>query len=554
MPEQPIEQPSYVHVKSVHGGMVDRLEPWLLDQFQSALLQNLDVSTPGSRRRARGVSSIGGRTDSPLGVWRAFDSTLNQESLWGAWGGRAFICPGAGVVNQRGCGVSLTSTLHMFTAGRYQARAATYITTAGPDDSNASLASLLAVITDNDLYTQVASIAPQCATWFQNRLWIGYNLRNQDDQTVWWSELNDGTLFSNVNALRPESGLGGRVTALLGIRGFTPTVVTFKQRAIAVIEPFWGTSSKLIPAAADALDTIKTSIRPISLNVGCAAAKSVQFVPGAPDGDVFFLAEDGIRVLRRATDDTISGVTEPISLPIRDTIARINFSYAHKCTSAFVDRHYRLAVPLDGATECTHILSYDVDNKGWSIRTWRAKDMVNARANNEQAERLWFQGNTATGDCSNTSVTAAFHLFEAFTGLLDPSGVPVIYQEDTRAFDFGDMTAKKRWDQAVFVVRNDSVVTATFGVMCDVDGAGFITAASFSFGGSVTDPIMGQTPLPWGSTPGLVRVFRLSLADLPAGYFLQLRILGHSDLGDPTIHSVSVGARPVYQEFDNSIA
>jgi hypothetical protein len=187
---------------------------------------------------------------------------------------------------------------------------------------------------------------------------------------VWWSELGDGLSYSSLNTLQIEPGIGGHVQQLFPLRGFTPSIVVFKERAIATIEPYWGSSSHLIPAAGDALDTLKTNIRLIANGTGCVAPLSVQFVPGGPGGDIYFLAKDGVRALTRANDDTISGVSKPISDSILTTIRRINFSYAHKVVSAVLDTRYHLAVPLDGATDNTHVLTFDFETEAWSVQTW----------------------------------------------------------------------------------------------------------------------------------------------------------------------------------------
>jgi len=64
---------------------------------------------------------------------------------------------------------------------------------------------------------------------------------------------------------------------------------------------------------------------------------------------------------------------------------------------------------------------------------------------------------------------------------------------------------------------------------------------------------MGETPLPWGVNTTAVRVWKMSLADAPPGYFIQLRYFGTSDLSIPVVLETSVYARPVYRETDNEI-
>jgi hypothetical protein len=405
----------------------------------------------------------------------------------------------------------------------------------------------------NDNWTQV-SMAPQCACWFQNRFWVGFSAYGgQSFETLWWSELGDGGSYSANNTLQIEPGIGGNIVQLLPMRGFNPLIVVFKQTAIATIEPTWGASSSLVPAAADALDTIKTKIRLISQKIGCEAPLSVQFVPGAPGGDIYFLSRDGVRAMTRANDDTISGVSKPLSHPIRSTIKRINFKFANKITSAVFDNKYLLAVPLDGATENTHLLIFDLQSPGWAIETWNPKALVTTRMT-DQIDRLWMQYNTISYDCSITSAESLYHMYKAYVGLADPGGAPVIYQEQTRAIAFGDITVKKKWDHLSLAFRNDAADTCVMGIQYNVDHRGWVTAGSAIFGAAPGgDVIMGETPLPWGVNTSAARVHRLSLADAPPGYFIQMKYFGTSDLSIPVVLETAIYARPVYREFDNEI-
>lgn len=554
MSVQPVQsEPLYVHTFSVDGGMNDKDRPHLLAENQSVLVQNLDISKRGARKRREGVESIGARSDTPFGLWRAKDSTLDRDALFAVYAGTVYIAQGAGVLNERASDVSLVNALHAGVEGRYDARAATYIIQAQPHDSDSSLASKIAVLTDNNQYTQAASMAPLAAVWLQNRMWAANNLLNQNEETLWYSSLGDGLSYSANNTLQIEPGVGGRITALVAIRDLNPEIVVFKQRAIAVLQPFWGASSALIPAAADQLDTIKSSVRLISRNVGCVAQLSVQYAPGAPFGDIYFLAEDGVRAISRAQDDTVAGVSVPVSDVIRDTIARINFKYAHKAVSEVFDGRYHLAVPLDGATENTHVLSFDFLSRHWYLNTWDVKAFSVSRMNEEQPQ-LWYQSNVQTADCSVTGSFTGYQIFQTGTGLLDPGGIPVIYQEDTRAFTFGGIDRKSAWDNLQLTVLNEAAETCAMGLLYNIDQRGWITFASAVIGGVSEDPILGETPLPWGSLSGVIRTFRFSLADVKPSYSIQIRYLGQSDLSIPTILDLAVGGRPLAPEFDRETA
>lgn len=555
MPQPPLEKPLIDHVTSAHLGYNDKDEPHLLPDNSVALIENMRIHNFGARTRRNGVDDIGGMTLNPNGLWSAYDQVLDQKSLFATYGGRVFITPEAGVIQERASGISLTDTRHKAVQGYFGGRPCSFIYQDCKNDSNSTLTSHLAVITDNNSWTQ-ASIAPRAVCWFQNRLWVGRSAYGgQSYETVWWSELGDGLSYSANNTLQIEPGTGGDITALLPMRGFQPLIVVFKETAVATLEPSWGTNSSLIPAAADALDTIKTRIRLISNVVGCIAPSSIQNVPGAPGGDIYFLAKDGVRALTRANDDTISGVSKPITEPIKSTIARINFAYANKCVSTVYDNHYWLAVPLDGATENNYILFCNLDNGGWAVDTLAPKELVTAQMYSNTREELWAQYNSLTADCSVTGAETSYHIFQLNAGVYDPGGVVIPFKEESKGFSFGDITVKKKWDWMALAFHNNTTDTCTFGIQYNVDGRGWTTAASLVAGpvSATLDPVMGETPLPWGYQAGVNRVFKFALNDAPPGYEIQLRYFGISDISKPVIIDMAVAARPVYREFDNSI-
>jgi hypothetical protein len=532
--------------------MNDDDAPWLIEENQSPLLQNVDIDDIGQTSRRGGVADFGSHDTGPHGLWRAFDAVLGQEALFSIYNREIHITSAQGVINQRACGVSMTDTLHQAWPARYLGRQATFINTAQVADSNASLASLLTVITDDNQFTQNVSMAPHCSVWWQNRLWVADNPHELTEETLWWSELEDGLSYSNFNAALIESGVGGRITALQPIRAQTaPQMLVFKERAIAVVETYWGSSSSLIPIAADALDPIRSSIKLITANAGCVATNSVQFTPGAPGGDVYFLSLDGIRAISRAQDDTLSGAGIPLSQPIQDTIDRINFEHADKAVSAVHKDAYYLAVPLDGAVENTHILQFNMRKPGWRVHTWAAKALAVTRLNQQQ-DQLWMQYNSITFDSSTTAAASGYHLFQTFTNLNDVNSVPVIPQIVSRAFIGNNLNLKKRWDHVSVFFRNDASETMTIALEYNLNNSSWITFASMVAGGELGDGVvLGETPLPWGIRTGLFRRMKFSLSDINPGYTLQLRMTGQSDLSQPVFYNFGLVAEMLNDTFDN---
>lgn len=544
-------------------GMVDRNKPWTIPEDAAAHLENLVVDRPGFVTRRLGVQSLGAvsgatNVNLPQGLFPFYDrAQLVADMLLSVNGGKLWMLPGNAQVFQKACGASLTDSLHMASRGVWAGAVDTvYISNAQLDDSNVSRASQLLAYNVDQQHSQTASMAPLCTVWWQNRLWVGGNRLTRDNETLWWSELNDGLLYSTTNTLPIERGRGGRITALVPVRGGTPRLIVFKQSAIVIADVFWGSSSNLIPAAGDAIDFNSTSLRLITDNVGAVATLSVQFVPGAPAGDIFFLAADGIRTISRAQDDTVSGSSLPLSAPIQLTIDRINFAWAHKAVSAVFDQKYHLAVPLDGATENTHVISYDITSGAWFLNTWDPKAFVVARLNTS-ADRLIYQNNFLSTDSTVSGLSAGWHAYRAYAGGLDPSGSAVPYELQTRGYVFDRLELRKKLSWFGLQVSNLNA-THIPDIHYRIDNGSWFPLGSMTFpvGSSGSTVVLGQTPLPWTPAEAAVNFRKLGMEDTAPAYIVQFRVFttNPSDFGMPSILQAFVGGRLIDQEFDNSIS
>lgn len=547
----------------VSGGMDARNKPWIVQQNFSTYLENLAIDRPGAREKALGVESIGSGTGTtalglPHGVMKWYDRQLDQEVLLSVNGNEMFLWPGNAQYLQVACGASMYPSLHMGQQGLWQPGGflddAMFVSSAHRGETNHSAASLLSVVSFGREFSQNASMAPYCTVWWGGRLWVGGNALAETPDTLWWSELNDGLLFSVNNTVQIEPGRGGRIVAIIPIRALTNRLLVLKEDLIAQFEAFWGNSSAAIPQSSDALDTVKSSVRTVAENVGCVAALSVQYVPGAQAGDIFFLAKDGVRAISRASDDTVSGAALPVSAIIQDIIDRINFQQAHKCTSAVIDQAYHLAVPLDGATDLTHVLIYNIVQNQWSVRGWTPRAFAVARLSDTR-DRLWMQYNAFTTDSNASGYLSGWHVYRCYEGDVDPNGAPVTWQEDTRAFSFGYLENKKRWEWMGIQLANANA-TCTVDVQYRVDNGAWNPLGSMMFpieGGQIV--VMGVDPLPWTPNEITINGKKLSLADIEPGYTMQFRLVSSSttEWSHPAVMNVLVAGRPIQSEFDNSI-
>jgi hypothetical protein len=70
-------------------------------------------------------------------------------------------------------------------------------------------------------------------------------------------------------------------------------------------------------------------------------------------------------------------IAEPLSAPISDVIARINFNAVDKAIATYWENRYYLAVPLDNSTVNNAILVYNFLNKAWeSVDTYNPSQSI----------------------------------------------------------------------------------------------------------------------------------------------------------------------------------
>jgi hypothetical protein len=124
-------------------------------------------------------------------------------------------------------------------------------------------------------------------------------------------------------------------------------------------------------AAGDQAQESDSYVKSLATDIGCIAKGSIV----QAGGGIFFLSDNGVYMLNPAgagqgSSNTPEGmrlltVAEPLSAPINDVIARINFNYVDKAIAAYWENRYYLAVPLDGSTTNNAILVYNFINKAW---------------------------------------------------------------------------------------------------------------------------------------------------------------------------------------------
>jgi hypothetical protein len=544
----------------------------LVPQGQARLIQDADPFQPGELIRRTGATSLDSPTGAsePLGISFWSPPTLrNARRLIGFWDGAAdniqlWESRGDGVWSAFDSGVSLVHTLSQFQQGR-----AIYIPTAGSDsgttffvetmfiasaaahDSGGSfplsgLAYRHDITTTTDRASQTFDVRPRAMLWWQGRLWAG-NSATTAHGLSWlgWSDVFDGSAGwtdSNQNIL-VEPNDNDEISALHPVRGSNNEIYIFKERSIHALSVFWDTDG-FYTESVDTLDTTQSQLRPIAKGVGCVATRSIAEVT-LPDGsaDIFFLAHDGVRSIRRAEQDTAAGAGRPISDGIQDTVDRINFDNAHKATAVIHKNLYLLSVPVDGSTTNNLVLAFDLINGGWYTYTWGAVDWVDMALTSVQKE-AYFQ---TVGEFANDSAITGHHLYQGFTGTVDPGGSAIPFELQSRGYTFGDKLTMKQWDfielQALYTGTDVSLT-----ISAKVDEGEWENVGTISF-----SPLGSSWPtlpfsLPWAGSATRSQIKAIGMS-LDPGHVLEVRVEDKLSFATGGLRTLTVGSRPFPRQF-----
>jgi hypothetical protein len=178
----------------------------------------------------------------------------------------------------------------------------------------------------------------------------------------------------------------------------------------------------------DPAQEVDSYIKSLASDIGCIAKGSIV----QAGGGILFLSDNGVYILNPAGAGNGAGntpegmrlltIAEPLSAPISDVIARINYNAVEKAVATYWENRYYLAVPLDDSEANNAVLVYNFINKAWeSVDTYP----VNASIENDKAATtstasyssgafINVQINTATphgmsiGDKVNINFTSSF--------------------------------------------------------------------------------------------------------------------------------------------------
>lgn len=220
-------------------------------------------------------------------------------------------------------------------------------------------------------------------------------------------------------------------------------------------------------AAGDSAQENDSYIKSLATDIGCIAKGSIV----QAGGGILFLSDNGVYVLNPAGAGNGAGntpegmrlltIAEPLSAPISDVIARINFNAVDKAVGTYWENRYYLAVPLDNSTVNNTVLVYNFLNKAWeSVDTYNVnqsiEDFVVAKKGNRRRmfmidrnegvflleELQWDEFNASIPGVTGSPVLP-FYIPTTLTALSFPA-ININAELITRAYSF-QTTREKRF-------------------------------------------------------------------------------------------------------------
>lgn len=315
-----------------------------------------------------------------------------------------------------------------------------------------------------NISTQLAPSGLRLIKSFTNRLFaVG---TGESRNTLYASDILDPEIWKTTNSIIVGGDDGEDIIAIQPFYGFQ--IIVFKRNKIYLVNV---TPSTTVTSGTSVLSLVNSAaewtVQTVSNRIGCIAGRSVALV----NKDVFFLANDGIRSISRSLADDFSTVGLTISEPVKDIIARINRSFISTCNATFHNNRYLLAIPLDSATNPSHILVYNsIFNCFEGLWEIAAARMV------ETSFTSGFTTNTIKL-CIGTTNSRVGHLtdykdsdsVDINTGFQD-FGTGYTSRVVTKAYEFDDRFALKYGSHYEVEFFNSGSTNATISIRRDTDG------------------------------------------------------------------------------------
>jgi hypothetical protein len=349
--------------------------------------------------------------------------------------------------------------------------------------------------------------------YIQNRMWIP-----DGRDTVAVSDYLDANVYDPFfQSFRANQGSNDYIVAIHPWR--ESEVLIFMRHSI------WLATIGQVPStdgSAFAIDTPISQLTLLTQEVGCVARRTIQ----TAGNFVYFLADNGVHRLDTALDLKLQGNTLPLSDPIADQLANINYELAEHAVGLYFDNRYYLSVPIDGALGAGQtaqgnntLLIYSALNQQWEtkdiygsplddliVSAYEARRRIHAVS---RSGKLFLLEEQEAGDDPSSGTVGAG--FEA----------PVQGKIRTRRYGFDSMHTKRFVRSLADVVLPDTAAISVKAYMVNPD--------------SEITLVPGQT-----NTSGLAEDYTLKQPIRQKAHYAELEFL--TTANRPEIRNVSIEA------------
>lgn len=540
---------------TVAGGVVDNVEPHLLQPNQVAYLLNMQVTTEGRRIKRFGVDAVAGNTSTPKGLFNFEVPSIGLRDLVAIYGNNLYVNTGSEILSQKACGISFCDAPYMGVVGRGATNTGTlFMTTCAPMTNNVSLPYGELIALDRVFNaTSINTIRPRSLAWFQSRLWALNSCQTTHGiDFLFWSKPFDGRDFSSGENVQLETDTGDQGMCIVPMRDQTPQMMLFKERSIHLLQIYWNTDG-YYTTTANKLDYTKSLLRPITLETGVVSSRCAVWSPGLQNADVIYLSREGIRSLNRSLTDAQGGVGLPLSFRIQPTIDRINWLTADRSAAIHWKGIIYFSVPVDGNTEPNFVIAYDVYRDAFFFLDWKVGAWATCQQQSQRS--LYFLTNSTVTDTYVSGPSNAFHIYQTETGYVDPGGSPIQYEEHSRAYAFdlegpgSGLRNRKRW-RWLDMSFQAAATACTLAMYYKVDANDNWTFLDYL----ALDPSDSYPRLPVGLPFTFVSSAfqhrKISLHGIPPGFKVQFRTLDQTSFAGLKILQQALAASPYAVTFD----
>jgi len=261
---------------------------------------------------------------------------------------------------------------------------------------------------------------------------------NESD-TVFFSKPGFIDQFGSTDYIRLPSD-GGAVT---GLYSYYNNLIIFRENGVDVVTGSYP----------------NFTAQTVTRQVACRAPNSVDSVPGM---GVFFLAQDGVYILKGGLDGGAVFQVVEIGQPIDRELRRLTEECAPRAVGKYspLDRTYHLYLPVDGDDRPSLGVLYHVEKQGWSIRTGFPVGCLGRLHGGE----IIFGHNT--GAEAGQGTEAGLFVMSAIRSLggsiqddVYVTGPPPISHYQSAWHDFGDAQTKKQVQYVTLWVATTGSVT-----------------------------------------------------------------------------------------------